>query len=164
MCNKLFKNRYQVSSCSQIEEQLDTWYRVEAQTKLISILGIELHPKCSPTRYQVSSWAALSHKYSPTRYLVSSWAALRQECSPTRYGVSSWIVFVPYCSPTRYQVSSWATFICKFSPTRYEVSSWATLGMQLDTSYRVDPLKDLNWILGIVFKSLRGSTRYGVSR
>ena len=42
--NKHFKNRYQVSSCSQIEEKLDTWYRVEAQTKLISILGIELIP------------------------------------------------------------------------------------------------------------------------
>ena len=39
---KLFKTRYQVLSCSQIEEQLDTWYRVKVLKGINSIPGIEL--------------------------------------------------------------------------------------------------------------------------
>ena len=70
---------------SQIEEQLDTWYRVDASTTLNSIPSIELLPKCSPTRFLVSSWAVFTHECSPTRYQVSSWATFTHKSSSTRY-------------------------------------------------------------------------------
>ena len=70
---------------------------------------------------------------------------------------------MPNCSPHRDLVSSWAVFTHDCRPTRYQVSSWATFGMQLDTWYRVDPLKDLNSIPSIELVSLWGSTRYQVS-
>ena len=122
------KNRYQVSSCSQIEEQLDTWYRVKVLKGTNSIPSIELLPKCSPTRYLVSSWAVFTHEYNPARYQVSSWATFTHKSSPTRYEVSSWATFTHKYSPTRYPVSRWVVFTNECRPTRYQVIPSIELG------------------------------------
>ena len=51
----LLPTRCQVSSCSQIEEQIDTWYRVEPRKGVNSILSIEMRSVEASTRYPVST-------------------------------------------------------------------------------------------------------------
>ena len=112
-------------------------------------------PKWSPTRYQVSSWLAFTHKCSPTRYQVSNWTTL---CVISILGIEIGSVE----ASIRYQESSW----CLYGPhldTWYRV--YSPYGPQLDTKYGVGILMGINSILGIDLNPLEPQldTKYQVA-